>query len=232
MQDPIFDMIRGGVSYDRLEAYRRGDDNLDVLTRYLWNMMLSESLYPALQGLEVVLRNSLHKVLADAYQSEYWFDLTPAILHPRQQAMVAEAKGKLMDAHKAITAGRVVAELGLGFWTSLFNAYYEQKAPSDPRLWPRLLAPVLPRMPRHQRTRKNLVRYLNDVRALRNRVFHHEPIWNVPALPQKHVLLADVISWINPACRDAFGLIDRFPDVYSNDEALCRRRLEKLLNAT
>jgi hypothetical protein len=95
--------------------------------------------------------------------------------------MVTEAKSKLTDASKSITPGRIVAELNLGFWTSLFNAYYEQKGASDPRLWPRLLLAVVPRMPRRQRTRRNLVRYLNDIRALRNRVFHHEPIWNLPA---------------------------------------------------
>lgn len=124
MQDPIFEAIRRGVSNDRLEAYRRGDDNRSVLARYLWNMALSESLYPVLQSFEIVLRNSLHAALADTYRSEHWFDLTPAILHPRQRAMVTEAKSKLMDASKSITSGRVVAELSLGFWTSLFNAYY------------------------------------------------------------------------------------------------------------
>lgn len=228
VQNPIYEAIRRGVSSDRLDAYRRGDDNRSVLARYLWNMTLSESLYPVLQGFEIVLRNSTHMALADAYRSEYWFDLTPSILHPRQQTMVTEAKSKLTDAHKSITASRVVAELSLGFWTNLFNAHYEQKGASDPRLWPRLLVAVVSRMPRQQRTRRNLVRYLYDIRTLRNRVFHHEPIWNLPALPWQHTLLQEFIGWINPACRDTFGIIDRFADTYSNGEQLCRRGLNDL----
>jgi hypothetical protein len=224
----MYEAIRRGVSHDRLEAYRRGDDNRSVLTRYLWNMALSESLYPVLQGFEIVLRNSMHAALANAYRTEYWFDLTPAILHPRQQAMVTEAKSKLTDASKSITPGRIVAELNPGFWASLFNAYYEQKGASDPRLWPRLLLAVVPRMPRRQRTRRNLVRYLNDIRALRNRVFHHEPIWNLPALPQRHTQVLDFIGWINPVCREMFGIIDRFADTYSNGEQHCRKRLDNL----
>jgi hypothetical protein len=108
--------------------------------------------------------------------------------------MVEEARNKLTDAQKTLTAGRVVAQLSLGFWTSLFNVYYEQKAPGDPRFWPRLLVPVMPWMLHHRRTRKNLVRYLNDIRTLRNRVFHLEPVWHLAALPQQHALILDVIG--------------------------------------
>lgn len=86
-------------------------------------------------------------------------------------------------------------------------------------------------MPRQQRTHRNLVRYINDIRALRNRVFHHEPIWNLPTLPRRHMQLLEFIGWINPACRDMLGLIDRFTDTYSNGERLYRRRLDDLYSA-
>ena len=61
------------VSSKRLAAYQlQGGDNSDieVLTRYVWNIKLCESFYPILQLLEVALRNSIHEsICADQSNS-------------------------------------------------------------------------------------------------------------------------------------------------------------------
>jgi hypothetical protein len=61
-----YGLLRGVLSADRLDAYHQpGDsDGLDAAARYLWNVALSEALYPALAALEVGLRNNFHDELA------------------------------------------------------------------------------------------------------------------------------------------------------------------------
>ena len=230
MQESLYDAMGCGVSLDRLDAYRRNDDDRSVITRYLWNAALCESLYPSLQSVEIVLRNSLHTALTATYHNGRWFDVSPGLLHPRQQAMVKDAEDKLHHEGKLATTGRIVAELNLGFWTSLFNVHYEQKGATDPRLWPRHLRTVFPGMPRSKRTRHAVVRTLVDIRLLRNRVFHHEPIWDLSALPERHTRLTEFVGWINPTYRDVCLLGDHFKETHLVGEQRLRRQLDAFLD--
>jgi hypothetical protein len=47
----------------------------------------------------------------------------------------------------------------------------------------------------------------------------------------RHTQVLDFIGWINPVCREMFGIIDRFADTYSNGEQHCRKRLDNLFGA-
>ena len=227
-QQDLFAALSRAHSPERLAPYRcPGDDDAAVLARYLWNTQLGEALYPTLQALEVALRNSVHAAITRAYGRADWYDGTPPILQARQQDLVAEAKATLRAAGKPIAPGRLVAELPFGFWTSLFNVYYETKSGGDPRLWPRLLRPAFPHIPRHIRTRRTISRALNDVRHLRNRVSHHEPIWHNPRLPLQHGEVLETIRWISPELADVVGLIDRFPAIYAGGPGPCRALLRR-----
>lgn len=53
----------------------------DALARYLWNVALSQALYPTLGALAVGLRNNLHDELAAQYGPS-WFT-RPGLLRPR-----------------------------------------------------------------------------------------------------------------------------------------------------
>ena len=212
-QQDLFRSLEGALASDRLAAYRRGDTDKDVLTRYLWNTALSESLYPVLQYLEIGLRNNLHNAISTVYGST-WYDRQPSILEHDQQRMVGDAKQKLQRSHKPLTTGRIVAELTFGFWTSLFNRRYEVRPNGTPVLWPMLLAPVFPHVPRFLRTRHEMSRRLTDIRVLRNRVFHHEPIWHDPTLHNKYNEIVAMIRWINGDLFDMALLLDRFPTVW------------------
>ena len=56
---------------------------------------------------------------------------------------------------------------------------------------------------------------MDRIRRLRNRVFHHEPIWHLPDLPKQHELILETIGWISPAMLAATRLLDRFDSVYT-----------------
>ena len=213
----FFEGMKWGVSEARLESYRLpGDKDVDVLARYLWNIALSEALTPSLQNLEIGLRNALHNTLSDAYNTEFWFDVTPGCLHADEQQKVESAKQSLRNDSKVIEPGRVVAELTFGFWTSLLDARYEYNPQTSPAhwLWPRLLRSAFPDMPNSERKRNNLSRRLNPIRKIRNRVFHYEPIWRWGNLLEQYADILETVRWISPELYEMTMLLDRFSDVF------------------
>lgn len=81
MQDSnhiFFDELSIIFSEERLDGYlshaKCNNSKTDALIAYSWNIELSQSLYPALQILEITLRNSLHQALSINFSTEYWFD--------------------------------------------------------------------------------------------------------------------------------------------------------------
>jgi hypothetical protein len=223
-QPHLFAALRVVLSSDRINAYRQSpsDTDLDLLERYFWNMALSEALYPTLQALEVALRNNIHTAAERLYATPDWLTRQPPLLHPSEQDQVVAAVGRLARSAKPVTSGRIMAELNLGFWTSLLDRRYEQ------RLWPQLLRYVFPNLPRRRRTRHTMSARLSELRRLRNRVFHHEPIWHWQNLPQLHRDLLETIYWLDRAMSSSILLFDRFPAVFTEGRAPYRRQLEQL----
>jgi hypothetical protein len=139
-----------------------------------------------------------------------WLD-TPVLL-PGDRGKVAGAKARLRDAGKPLEPGRLVAELTFGFWTTLFDVRYENTR----ILWPRLFGQkIFADAPKRFRNRKALSPLLNRVRHLRNRAFHHEPIWHWRDLREQHAIALDLIGWMSPPLRETVGALDRFDSVYA-----------------
>ena len=220
MQDRFANSLRHAISESRFRPYlKTGPSNVDELAHYLWNMALCESLYPVLQCLEVTLRNSIHDSVTLAFDKPDWFE---SVLVEREMRHVERAKSRLESRGKAPTSDDIVAALSLGFWVNLFYRSYEQK------LWPRLLVEVFPYLSPTVRMRAYVSRRLNPIRNLRNRVFHHEPIWHWNDLESHHLNVLDVIAWINPDMLSLVKPVDRFPDVYAHGLENCRRGLLSL----
>jgi hypothetical protein len=144
--------LLSALSEPRLEAYQlRADEPLEAaIGRYMWNIALCRSFYPALHLLEVTLRNNLHRVVTVHCGTAEWYDRRPSVLTLHEQEAIVKAKAELGRQRKPEEPDRVVAELSFGFWTSLLGKNYEQK------LWPKLLCLMFPHMPRRQRTRANV----------------------------------------------------------------------------
>lgn len=210
--------IRRALSDERLESYGFGRSDDEKLANYLWNIALCEALYPSLHALEIVLRNAMFRAGENVFghmrtaDVACWLDADPPILHPGEVAAVEAAKTRLVQRNTPLLPGRLIAELSFGFWTALFDVRYEQTR----ILWPRLLSGhFLDRAtPRSMRSRKALSPLLNRIRHLRNRVFHHEPVWHWSDLPRQHALVLDVIGWFNPTWRTTVEPNDRFPATY------------------
>lgn len=228
------------LSTERLHEYRRtpADTALERLGYYAWNVALCESLYPSLHLCEVTLRNSLFEVLRREFpvvprgtRVTCWLDDGTRVLTPEHAARVDAAKRKLMDRLKGsrvpFTPGRLVAEMSFGFWTYLFDSDYGYVSPKTPGLWPRLLDRVFPNLPPSHvipRRRGDFAVRLSEIVRLRNRAFHHEPLWNEPDLARKHAMVLETIEWMNPAVARALKEFDRFPWVWQELIARYLRR--------
>ena len=208
-QSKYFGEFQESVSNERLRPYLNrspAGDHAQAFARYLWNLRLSESLYPSLQGTEIALRNSIHQAACEAFGDEYWFRTK---LIEREKETFLRLDSTLRTGTRGISPGRYVTEFSFGFWVGLFRGDYEQI------LWTRMLPSVFPLAPRRFRRRDGLHSRLDRIRRLRNRVFHHEPIWYWQDLEQRHEEILESIGWISPAMLSATGLLDRFDSVYT-----------------
>lgn len=189
--------ILRGLSSPRLEGYRlTPTETVSVLVgRYRYNILLGQAFYPPLHYLEIALRNHLDGALAGRFGGPLWHD-RPGVLEGREVQMIQRATSKL--AERGVSMPRpeqLVAELEFGFWTSLLGTAYERPT----RFWPALLGSAFPNIPRRLRTRKVLASRFHEVRQLRNRIFHHEPIWNQGDPRAKFRRLCETIDWFDPS---------------------------------
>ena len=206
-QNEFFSQLQHGISRDRLEPYLSNrSPPQEGLALYAWNVTLCESLYPSLNSIEITLRNAIHQAASEYFADEYWL-----IAHAtgREKSIVRKVNRDLQKFKSAPSAGDIVSNLLFGFWVKLLSNEYEGI------LWPHLLRLVLPHVPRRRRTIKYLHARLDSVRILRNRVFHHEPIWYLTDLEEQHRLILETIGWISPAMLAMTRMLDRFNSVYT-----------------
>jgi len=117
------------------------------------------------------------------------------------------AKQSLQLQKKPLDPARVVAELNFGFWVGLFGRQYEN------HLW----RPVLHRMfinASHPLLRKDAHQVLDNLRLLRNRIAHHEPILHRPLLREYRMILT-VIGWLCLSTATWVGHYSRFNSTYA-----------------
>lgn len=208
-QEQFFSSLRNAISDARFEPYGSSHPRNDAegYAVYAWNIALCESLYPALNGIEIALRNAIHFAADNYFSDGLWF---AGRLSWQEEDQVNKLRNKIDPSGvKHLTAGDFVSGLSLGFWVDLFKRRYEQI------LWPWLLRQVFPYAPRRQRDREGLYQRLNRIRGLRNRVFHHEPVWKLPDLQARHGQILETIGWISPAMLELTRLLDRFHGVYT-----------------
>ncbi len=221
------------LSPERLAAFRvdPSEPAWETLGRYAWNVALCEALYPALHTLEVVLRNSLDTVISRHYPVRHfrdiasWLDAQPPVLNQYGTTAVHDAKKTLLPFDptaqrfvkppRPVSPGKLVAELSFGFWSGLLGNYYLYQSRRDPRFWPHLLGEVFPHAPGTVRALRDYREPINRIRQLRNRVFHHEPIWNRPNLAAEYQLMAEVVDWISPELAHLLRVMDRMSEVSS-----------------
>ncbi|MFC7532153.1 hypothetical protein [Actinoplanes sp. GCM10030250] len=189
-------LIERRFSPERMAPYvvATGGDLERAIALYAWNADLSAVLSTTIGHVEVLLRNAVHENLtawsADRFGQPLWYLDPGGFLHARAAHDIRDARRRARRGSRAETAGRVVAELNLGFWRYLLANHY------DGTLWRQTLHLAFPGQPRR--------RLIHDAAAVlhlcRNRLAHHEPIFNRP-VSDIHTTAIALADWICPTSR-------------------------------
>jgi hypothetical protein len=175
--------LRSAISEPRFGPYLAfygGREDL-ALRLYAWNATIADALWGPIGVVEVVVRNAIHGQLAERAGRPDWWEDKPlwSALLSREQRGVEDALTSLTSRGMGTPTGDdVVAAASLGLWTGLLS----EGKPRDPlhnyegNLWrPRLRRGF----PNYVGSRKALFSELMEIKDIRNRVAHHEPVFKV-----------------------------------------------------
>lgn len=170
------DAVRQALSSPRVSTYENAvtlastDDPL-ALDLYAWNSLAAGALLAPLHVCEVVIRNAVSDAITFVYGNNwpwsYGFELS---LPAGRLKELKEAR----DKQGVTTTGKLIPELTFSFWQSMFTSRH------DVRIWQPYIDRVLPNLPPSlppHKKRSLVYQELDAVRALRNRIAHHEPIF-------------------------------------------------------
>ncbi|MCI1747346.1 MAG: hypothetical protein LKI24_04090 [Acidipropionibacterium sp.] len=168
--------ILHALSAARVSTYLRatGGDLDRAITLYGWNAKVSAAFMVPAHFAEITVRNAVDETLSLVYGPDWPWDSTferslPAGRRPdysprRDLQAVRSRQG---------STGKVIAELRFVFWEKMFTSRH------DGRLWIPHIAGQFPEVPRMApaELRNTIRQNLGIIRALRNRIAHHEPIF-------------------------------------------------------
>ncbi len=193
------EQYRYTLSTERLQSFIQNEtDTLDIiLERYKNNIRISQALYPELSILEVTLRNAINSTLCK-HISETWLEdeiKQQKFLFTHEYSKLVKAYNDTQQEYKPqdFTIGKVIANLNFGFWTGLCSKKYNSE------IWNkgRCFQGIFPNYPTGKQQISNFSKKLNSIRSLRNRIFHHEPIFKYPQnLLNKYNEILEMLNYL------------------------------------
>jgi hypothetical protein len=216
------------LSLPRLLPYKNevGGSLQAALDLYVWNVGAASALYGPLQVLEVIFRNAMDREMRALYGATWPFDPAFGTFLNGIRTRARRASGyKPPDLRKGIATARahlsrsfrvanpsaplprfsvddLVAATTFGYWTTMLDAAFE------PGLWARGLKNAFPHYSAVSGgtfSRSPVAARFNDLRALRNRVMHHEPLFKRASLVTDYEHIVEACAWID---LDASAWID------------------------
>lgn len=165
------------LSAPRFATYLRATANnrTHALDLYHWNLQVSAALLVPLHVLEVALRNAVVEAIEAEHGGTWpWTQgFIRSLPNPRAPAYNPKLDLSRCAAQQP-TAGKVVAELKFAFWESMLTKRHQS------RLWDRRYVQVFPDAPSgvtSNQNRSEMRADVEEIRKLRNRIAHHEPIF-------------------------------------------------------
>lgn len=203
--------IEKNLSKDRLDNYGKMDnaDRETVVARYLWNIAISQSLYQLLHFFEILLRNKINNAFIASVGQVDWYNKVS--FDKYTEDMINNAMEKLNERKISYDNGHLVAELNLGFWTSLFNKYNSQYSFQG-----KICKSTFSNCPPDERKTKKVYKDLEKIRLLRNRVSHYERIIHWKDLPEQHDLILKLIRYMDKEFCKRIIPLDTFNEVLNS----------------
>lgn len=202
------DAVKLALSHARISTYEgavtcASDDDPSALDLYAWNAVVSGAFLGPLQVCEVVIRNSVSDALTSVYGDRWPWSSTyeGSLPYKRRKELISARDG-------VVTTGKVIPELTFYFWQSMFTARH------DTRVWIPHIDSVLPNLDPSltpQDKRLHVFNELEQVRILRNRIAHHEPVFS-RVLSDDYQKILDVVRFrcgLTAAWLDKYQLATR-----------------------
>ncbi|SDK53110.1 hypothetical protein SAMN05192566_1545 [Methylophilus rhizosphaerae] len=165
------------ITRSRLTSFHAnvaGGSDSDAVRLYLWNANLSSSLLLPIALLEVVLRNAVSEAISNTYGPN-WHQNNAFILSlPDPKAAYSPRRDLINTAAQHQLIGKTIPELKFAFWRDMFTKRHQG------RIWGNELRKVFPNAPHalsESAVRLHIYHSLTQIKTLRNRVAHHEPIF-------------------------------------------------------
>jgi len=201
------------LSAQRLSTYVGRCGGFDAaIDLYRWNAAVSAAFWPSLGHVEVALRNAMSDALAARHlrlaRGGSWLDDPARELDARMRSHIAAARARARKQGKRTDDGQTISELSFGFWRYLVTR-------RRTTLWPDL-ASAFPGAP--DRRRETVEEPLARLHDLRNRIAHHQRVWNRDLAARYDDLLClagcldpGLPAWIGRACAVRAALRARPP---------------------
>ncbi|MDZ7910227.1 MAG: Abi family protein [Rhodococcus sp. (in: high G+C Gram-positive bacteria)] len=160
------------LSPDRFGSYLRlaGGSRSRALALHEWNTCVNAALLHDFAHLEVGLRNMYNNALhgAHAHGDNHWTDTRSAtVLFPQAARTHADLeKARRAAGGPSAPPGKIMAELTFGFWVLMTSSR------NAPLIWQPHLQDAFSTGSNRQQIHSGL----DELRKLRNRVAHHEPV--------------------------------------------------------
>ena len=174
--------VRSALSAARMETYEIATSaitgaDFSALVLYAWNAQVSAALLAPLHICEVVIRNAISDAIEAVYGSRWPWSIGFEQSLPAPKLGYSPRRDLQTARSRAPSTGKVIPELKFVFWQKMFTSRHE------PRLWNMHLLQVLPHMDSTMPVNalcRTIYEDLEQVRILRNRIAHHEPIFTRP----------------------------------------------------
>jgi hypothetical protein len=197
-------------SAERLSTYLahcKGDFDAAV-AMYRWNSAITAAFWEPIGHLEVALRNTLDGRLAARHRglgrAGSWLDDPNQELSGRARLDIAVARDRVRQKGKRASDGQTISELSFGFWRFLITKKLTG-------LWPDL-AGGFPHAP--DRRRPTIESPLARLHVFRNRLAHHQRVWN-QAPEERYEDLLVLAGYIDPLLRVWIVNTSKVPQVLS-----------------
>lgn len=206
------DWVSAWLGAPRFHRYVEACDghHTTALQLYEWNVVLGQALMRDIAHFEIALRNAYDATMCDVWPGpSHWLldPESPAVtpiwrvrkgtngfkrgtdVNFKNRKSVDDAIRKCGNANA--TPGKVIAELSFGFWSHLTTASHEKS------LWVPYLHQAYPA----GTNRANVDRIIDNLNRVRNRIAHHEPLFNArpelsPSRTRQGIL--DILDLIAP----------------------------------
>jgi hypothetical protein len=177
------------------------------------------------------MKSKIHKFCPAGSTPENWYSWMPVMNKSSHGIRVAtiRAKKHALKNNRDFSSNDIISEVTLGTWISILRERDNNKDAFF--FWDKAVDLIFPR--RYHMKKDGILYELDEACYIRNRLFHHEPIWKsgdvktyrdaVKKLHSRLFIIFDIIAWMS---EPMWFMMDRFTPLQSFDD-MYKKGMEK-----